>query len=378
MGKSKKRPVASLIKGYLPVRVILPEKAATNEEALDHTFFYVKEHREGNSSASPASKKSESRTLFIANAPVIPGIKTSLLLKNLLGRFCHGDIERVTLVENPRKAAAAPSLAWASNGLQEFFPSCLGGSVARASANNTSSSRNGGSATAEKFAHVVFPTHKQMRKTLQAIQDVMAGAELASNPKQGQLPALPLEKLDLQMLRDESERLARENATDDDDSDGDDDDRMDEAAKPTGIIAVAQRYRKSLHRISRDKLLAECNRVMQDYEDAEQAQQLAREAAANEPDEDGFVTVTSTSVGLEGGKRDLEKDGGGPGGKRRRNANKRSRKKKEGIGATELEDFYRFQRKETRKRTLQDLRLQFEEDLKKVKKMKEDRQYKPF
>jgi len=134
-----------------------------------------------------------------------------------------------------------------------------------------------------------------------------------------------------------------------------------------------------LNRISREKLLAECNRVMQDYEDAEEAQRREREAAANQPDGDGFVTVTSNSVGLEGGKRELEKDQiAGADGKRRRNAQKRNRNKKESIGASELQDFYRFQRKETRKRTLQDLRQQFEEDLKRVQKMKEERQYKPF
>ena len=54
------------------------------------------------------------------------------------------------------------------------------------------------------------------------------------------------------------------------------------------------------------------------------------------------------------------------------------KKKKESTGASELQDFYRFQRKETRKRNVQDLREKFEEDLKKVKKMKEERQYKPF
>lgn len=362
MGKSKKRPTVSLIKGYLPVRVRLPEKASSNEESFDETFFYAKEHREGNSSNS-SNKKGESKTLFIANAPVVSGMKTSLLLKNLLGRYCHGDIERVTLVENPRKAAATPSLAWASNNLQEFFPSFL--------------ETNSDSTTNAKFAHVIFPSHSQMRKTLQAITDVMGGAEIKSK---GELPALQLEKLDLQMLRDETERMVREERRNDDDSDASDVEEEERVAtkKLTGIVAVAQRYRNSLRRISREKLLAECNQVMQEYEDAEETQRQAREDAANEPDEDGFMTVTSKSVGLEGGKRELEKDQGAGAGKRRRNAKERNRKKKESIGATELEDFYRFQRKETRKRTLQDLRLQFEEDLKKVKKMKDDRQYKPF
>ena len=143
-----------------------------------------------------------------------------------------------------------------------------------------------------------------------------------------------------------------------------------------GILKVAQRYRASLNAISdRKALLDECNTVMQNYEDAEEAQRLEREGAANQPDDDGFVTVSYSNA--VGSQVELEESAAGATPSRRK-GNKRSRKKKEGVGSKELEDFYRFQRRENKKRTLEDLRAQFEEDLRRVKRMKEDRHYKPF
>lgn len=348
MGKPNKTRAASLIKGYLPVRVKLPGPAIGSQDGNDETFFYVKEHREGKHEGS----KGSSSTLFVANAPIVPGVKTKLLLKSLLGRF--GDVDRVTLVTNPRKANTTPSLSWASSDLVHFFPSFqppIHGS--------------------EKFAHAVFTTNQQMRRTLKRLTETMD----AGRDKKGNLPRLELTKLELQMLKDETSRLHREEM-------GEEDDEVDaiEFVKNNeevgDIMALAQRYRSSIARLDRNDLLAKCNEVMEEYEDSEEAQREAREAAANQPDEDGFVTVTSKSVGVESGKQLLEKEPGASG--KRRRSQKRNRKKKESVGATELQDFYRFQRKETRKRTLQDLRLQFEEDLKKVKKMKEEQQYKPF
>jgi len=348
MGKSNKRRPASLIKGYLPVRVKLPEPPVGSQDGHDETFFYVKEHREGNSKEGGNNNKgSSSTTLFIANAPIVRGVKTKIILKALFGRF--GDIDRVTLVENPRKAAAtAVSLSWASSDLEQFFPNFL-------------PPLHG----SEKFAHVVFTNSQEMRQTLKSLTEMMEDSK-------SKLPALELPKLELQMLKDETERLHREEMGEDEDDY--DDNKKEEQSN--GILALAQRYRSSVARLDREVLLEKCNEVMEDYEDSEEAQRLAREAAANQPDEDGFVTVVASSKGVDGGKQQLEKDQGAPG-KRRRNQ-KRNRKKKDSIGATELQDFYRFQRKETRKRTLQDLRLQFEEDLKKVKKMKDEQQYKPF
>ena len=339
-----------MIKGYLPVRVKLPTVAIGSEDEQDETFFFVREHREGNTAAQTKEGGSKNATLFIANAPIVPGVKTKLVLKALLGKL--GDAERVTLVENPRKAASKEtpsSLFWASN-LKEQFPTCL------SPIHST-----------EKFAHVVFTSFQQMRRALKSLSEIMS-----KKRENGEFPGLELEKLELQILKDETIRLYKEEMGDDEATE-----EIDEKSAKKGILVVADRYRKSLASLSRENLLEQCNEVMQEYEEAEEAQRLAREAAANEPDEDGFITVTSKSVGVEGGKNELEKDKGAAG-KRRRSANKRNRKKKDSVGATELQDFYRFQRKETRKRTLQDLRKQFEEDLKKVKKMKDNHEYKPF
>jgi ribosomal RNA-processing protein 7 len=374
MGKSSKQITdgCARIKGYLPVRVIIPEPpigsgpssgdskhddAETTSSVHDSTFFFVREHRDNNntSSTSNNTKQGGNNTLFIANAPVVPGIKTKLLLKCILGRY--GEVERITLVENPRKQQPTTSSTTSAD-WEPFFPSFQGPIHA-----------------SEKFAHAVFVSSKHMRKTLQAMEDIMATRN--DDDDTADLPGIQLTKLDLKMLREETDRQHRVEMgfSDSDDEMDDKEDTIE--AKPqkeaTGILALAQRYRASCQRCcDRQKLLDKCNEIMQDYEDAEEAQRLDREAAANQPDEDGFISVTSKSIGLEESKEKLEKDKTG------RRHQKRNRKKKESTGATELQDFYRFQRKETRKRTLQDLRKQFEEDLKKVKKMKEERKYAPF
>ena len=81
-----------LIKGYLPVRLYLPESF---EGEVNETFFYVKEHHNNSSSGKNA-------TLFVANAPTEPTVQTRLLLKSLFGRF--GEVTRVTVIQNPRKS----------------------------------------------------------------------------------------------------------------------------------------------------------------------------------------------------------------------------------------------------------------------------------
>jgi ribosomal RNA-processing protein 7 len=114
---------------------------------------------------------------------------------------------------------------------------------------------------------------------------------------------------------------------------------------------------------------------MQAYEEAEGAKRRAQEAARSQPDDDGFVTVSyATAVGS---KEELEESATATTPSRRK-GNKRSRKKKQAAGSQELHDFYRFQRKEGRKRTMEELRKQFDEDLKKVKRRKEEKQYRPF
>lgn len=343
----------SLIKGYLPVRLMLPP--TWSNKYHDETYFYIREHQAKGETASNSSVKS---TIFVANAPVVPGVSTKILLQSLFGRFA--DISRVTVVQNPRgddssdaKEALKTSLTWTKKFREPSFLPTIH--------------------SEGKFAHVVFETPKSMKKALRAMHDVMKPT------KDGSRPGLKLEPIEIQTLSDESSRIYREERRKElgleDDDDEDDEKSVDVAAEhATGALAVAARYRASCAELSREKLLEECNAVMQEYEDAEEAKRKAQEAAKSQPDEDGFITVTYS--GAVGSQVELEQSKhGNPG---RRKGAMRSRKKKDAVGSQELQDFYRFQRRENKKRTLEDLRIQFEEDLKRVKRMKEERHYRPF
>jgi ribosomal RNA-processing protein 7 len=353
---------APLIKGYLPVRLKIPTKDASDETVQDETYFYVKEHQSGNT-----NDKKSSCTLFVANAPVVPSVRTKLLLKSIFGRY--GDLDRVTVIPSPRQHKSESSAAQhadpaeiLSSWTTKFHvPTCLGPIHCEG-----------------KFAHVIFTSNKEMRRTLKSLMQVMSEAG-----DDDDLPGLSLDKIEIQTLADESarqyrqeQRLEDDSDAEDDDDDADDIDTNKHGKKLTGILKVAERYRVSCSRLARAALLEECNNVMEDFEDAEEQDRIARDAASNEPDGDGFVTVSYTAQ--VGSKRELEQSTNSGGSEaRRRKGQKRSRKKKEN-GAGELEDFYRFQTKEHRKQSLQELRERFEEDLAKVKKMKEENQYHPF
>jgi ribosomal RNA-processing protein 7 len=317
---SERSSSAPLIKGYLPVRLSLP-----TDDETDDTFFYVKEHF-----------GSDKSTLFVANAPIVPGVRPRVLLKSLLGRY--GQVERVTVIENPRQTAVTPpTLVWTTGKAPTFLKPIY---------------------SKGRFAHVVFASSKDMKRALRSLVDVMSGKTKQSG--------LSLDRLEIQTLQDETRRLDRHDASDESD---DDEDRP--AESKTAILAVAERYRASCKAASRESLLGECNAVMEQFEDSEEADRRQREASKNQPDEDGFVTVSHASQSV-GSKRELEEGGG------RKKGTKRVRKKKKASGASELPDFYRFQMKESRKQSLQDLRKRFEQDLAKVQKMKEERQYRPF
>lgn len=319
-------PDVSLIKGYLPVRLNLPSE----KDRTDETFFYVKEHF-----ASSNDSKNKSNTLFLANVPVVPLVDTKLFLTSIFGRY--GDLTRVTVIQDPRKLKNENSRdsilhSWTSKFARpSFLPTMYS---------------NG------KFAHVVFASNKEMHKSLQAIREIMA--------TKGRIT---IDKIELQTLADESARKHGQGG----------DEESDHETEESGILAVAARYRAKCSQLDRIKLMEECNNIMQEYEEAEEEQvRRAKASAANEADEDGFVTVSHSAQ--VGSKIELEASGE----QQQRRKAKRKRSKKESIGASELSDFYRFQTKEKRRNTLQDLRLRFEQDLAKVKKLKEDKHYRPF
>lgn len=418
---------ASLIKGFLPVRLKLSKD--------DETFFYVKEHQSGGNNNADVAEGSNNKTkpgctLFVVNAPIVPGVSTKLALRSLLGRYA--DISRVTVIPNRRhisrrrrddsnkeeESLTVESLAlWSDKvTLPTFLPPIYHGG---------------------KYAHVVFASPKGLKKTMQELHRVMSssnaiqkknknrnktptqqtsdgddGDENDSGDEEEALPCLTMDRLEIQTLADETlvqyERQEHErrhgkdsleNGHDDDDENFED---YDEEGNPLskksktkikdaptqGALAVAKRYRDSSQSLSRAELLAECNRVMGEYEQAEQAKRKAHQEAkdGNMVDDDGFVTVSYSSntaaSGAEGGIHNLLEESitSTTTSHSRRNAAPRRRNnvKKNNGGTSELQDFYRFQRKEYKKRTLDQLRTQFEDDLRKIKKMKEGHQYRPF
>jgi len=312
-----------LIKGYLPVRVTFP---SDDDTFLDETFFFVKEH-------FGTSGDAKHCTLFVANVPLYPNISSKMLLQSLLGRF--GDIDRITLIENPRhKKDVKDSMVYLDAEKNHYlYPSIQGPKLEQG-----------------KFAHVVFRSPKEMKKAMRGLQELMSSGK--------ESPSLNVGSLEIQTLRDES--LLRNDDESDDDT-------------LTGILAVSHRYRENVKKnlSSRQDLMEQCNQIMEEYEESEKDANAAKQNPA--VDDDGFTTVTySASTGT---KRSFEE---GVTTTNRRKGSKRSRTKKKMGGATELSDFYRFQQKESRRRTVQDLRKQFQQDLEKVKRLKEERHYRPF
>jgi ribosomal RNA-processing protein 7 len=95
------------------------------------------------------------------------------------------------------------------------------------------------------------------------------------------------------------------------------------------------------------------DKALERFDAAEEARMVSLKRLASEPDEDGFIMVTRR-----------EKDDEPVVEKKNR--------------AVDLEDFYRFQRREKQERKMDELRRKFEEDKIKVQKAKENRKFKPF
>jgi len=410
---------APMIKGYLPVRLLIPSHDGRGVgDDTDETFFFVREHQgrfastfvdsKNTTNSNESSEMERGSTLFVANAPVVPGVSTECLLKSIFGRF--GVVTRVTAVQNPRASALVnedgitmvdtmitSSFSWFDNEIM-FTPSFLPPIL---------------SSVEGKYAHVVFSSAKEMKNAKKELEHLMTTnsgkkrsrhhsqgrnkkkgrKNLNKNEEEGEQNEIPpraiiIDKLEIQTLSDESQRQRNEvlkknlhkkgngDHTDDEYGESDENDSVLKNNRYAGILAVSHRYRETSRLLrNRSKLMDECNAVMEAYENAEEAKLKAQEIAKSEPDSNGFVTVSYSNA--VGSKVELEQSitATTPS---RRNGNKRSRKKKDAIGTLELKDFYRFQRKDNRKRTMEDLRRQFEEDVKKVKRLKEEKEYRPF
>lgn len=110
------------------------------------------------------------------------------------------------------------------------------------------------------------------------------------------------------------------------------------------------------------KMQVEIDSYIANYDEKKQ---LAEEESKNqEPDDDGWVTVTKKSQGTE---------------KKESIFNRIEEKEREKKGRKELKDFYRFQMKESKAKQLVQLRQRFEEDKKKVEILRNSkRRFKPF
>ena len=378
---------APLIKGYLPVRIGLPPLVGKvrTASAREDTFLFAKEHR-----ASGGGKVN--KTLFVTNCPFVPHVRTSQLLKSIFGRY--GDVERVTVVRNPRDVGTATALTMASSEVEEGdgendVQPPNADTVARLFDDqmevfgdpqhiNFIDRNNEG-----KFAHVVFASAKDMRRAFKALAKLMA----SDAGDDGLPPACNLGTLELHELVEASAKLLEKESKRDFPpapiaeaekySDSNSDKEQKKKREKTGIQALADRQR-SLY-VKRRHLMEACNAIMEQYEDAEEEAEAKARAAESQPDDNGFVTVISAKApGVGADLEDDEIGAGAPVGEGRRKGSKRKRKKKEGRGSSELKDFYRFQTKETRHKGLKELRERFEEDLAKVKKLKAEKAYRPF
>ena len=359
--KSKTKSNSALIKGYLPVQVTIPN---ANNDSSTESCMFVKEHKQTTSSLA---------ALFVVNAPMVPNVRTHLFLHFLFSKF--GEVEKVTVVRNPRdkntisntigemndmnsSGLTEPSL-WSEN--SEYFSQ---------SSNLFEFQKN--IDDEGRFAHVLFVSSKEMKRSLLSIKKLKC--QISVSPD------------DLSQLVSESKYLRKqEQESNKIESDDEDDDSKSEEEEESIPILTRLVNRRKQNIIPRSVLLNKCNEAMEQFELAEENSKKSRGAITSEPDEDGFVTVSYSNV--VGSKHELEEDDAAFGGTsmgskvvlERRKGNKRSRKKKEGnTGSSELKDFYRFQMRETRKKNIEELRSKFEQDLKAVQKMKDQKLYRPF
>jgi len=251
-----------------------------------------------------------------------------------------------------------------------------------------------------RFAHVVFSSPKVMRKVWSLIngsaEKKQKNKKKGSNNvviKFGKLEIQELEDISLGLYEKERAKFANiQNESGEDSSDSEDEEKTHhhQQQQPTrGLPNLIRAKKDSIP--SRETLKMACDKIMAKYEDAEEEALKKQLAAKDQPDSDGFVTVSyGTNVG---DIVELEENGtlgntGTAGGRRHKEAMRRggrsgrsrSRSSKKNVvkGSDELKDFYRFQLKESKKRSMEDLKTRFQEDLKRVKKMKEDKMFRPF
>lgn len=369
ISKSKTKSKNILIKGYTPIEISIPSYQDQNEETCTNfkpsttTVMYVKEHKQNASSSAPSS--STSASLFVVNAPMIPKVYTHIFLHQFFSQF--GEVERVNVIKNPREKNANNLSLVQNEPIQEQKDMLFSVNNEQVHPCPNSFGFNQNKYDEGKFAHVVFASSKELKQSIRAIQKMDCSISVSSS--------------DLSTLMSESKTVAKKNINNGDNHDESSDEESTEDTSNAQLLTrLVNRRRQNI--IPRSILMEKCNAAMEQFEEVEENSKKAKLAAASTPDEDGFVTVSYSNA--VGSKREME-EGNTTFSKemleRRRKGNKRSRKRKEGnvvSGSSELKDFYRFQMRESRKKNIEELRQKFEEDLKAVQKMKDQKRYRPF
>jgi len=139
---------------------------------------------------------------------------------------------------------------------------------------------------------------------------------------------------------------------------------LPQASFPTDEVIGLERWVQEhgvMNNVNQTALEEKVELFMETYETAEKSQAAAWRAARGQEDDDGFMMVQSKKQ-----KRTIKGGEAGAGSKR-----KRGKKK-------ELTDFYIWQKRETKRQRIADLRESFEEDKKRIVKLKAARRFKPF
>jgi ribosomal RNA-processing protein 7 len=156
------------------------------------------------------------------------------------------------------------------------------------------------------------------------------------------------------------------------DSSDDGDENVEDATSPDGLDGqnngveetamerLVRRYRAQ--RPERRTLQDETDKYVAAFEDRADEEEREKERLRREMDADGF-----TLVGAKRTARQVRLEHGGK---------KGSRKRKKGVGATELKNFYQFQIREAKRGKLATLRDKFELDKQRVARMKAARKFK--
>jgi ribosomal RNA-processing protein 7 len=343
--------MSDLIKGYLPIQLSLPSPSG---EGSENTFIFVKQHT--------GTAESSSRTLFVTNTPIYPSIQTKIIIQCLFEKYA--DVEKILVAPKPKKDVEEEGETSAENLTMKLFEKEIRSFGADKAVMDKESWCDQG-----RYAHVIFKTAKDLKKFIGHFRKTKKGGD----------KVVRFGKLEIQELQDISLQLftkhKREWCKHGDISDSGDDSSDQEEDKPTGIMALVKFHQDKI--MPRETLKLMCDQIMEKYEEDEEEALRRQQETSNQPDDDGFVTVSySTNVG---DAVEFEKNGTlGSTGSRRKRERSRSTKNNLVKGSDNLQDFYRFQMKDSKKRGLDELKNRFQEDLKRVKQMKDDRMYRPF